>query len=96
MRKILAIICALTLLLCVSAQAEEMHYDKLDNEENLFDPAFMKSFDPSFPDTALFQGYAVNNQRAFFITDANDLYGTRSMEIPDTQFICHLTDFPKD
>ena len=96
MRKILAIICALTLLLCLSAQAEEMHYDKLDNEENLFDPAFMKSFDPSFPDTALFQGYAVNNQRAFFITDANDLYGTRSMETPDTQFICHLTDFPKD
>lgn len=97
MRKILAIICALTLLLCMSAQAEEMHYDKLENEENLFDPSFMKKYvDPSFPDTALFQGYAVNNQRAFFITDANDLYGTRSMETPDTQFICHLTDFPKD
>lgn len=97
MRKILAIICALTLLLCMSAQAEEMHYDKLENEENLFDPSFMKKYvDPSFPDTALFQGCAVNNQRAFFITDANDLYGTRSMETPDTQFICHLTDFPKD
>ena len=97
MRRLIAILCALMLLLCVSAQAEEEHYDKVDNEENLFNPSFLKKYvDQSFPDTVMFQDYAVSNKRAFFVTDTNDLYGTKSMETPDTQFICHLTDFPKD
>lgn len=98
LKKWIAMLCALMLLVGGAAHAENEDYDKLDNDTGYFSPAFMQTyFHATETITALDIDVKLENDTlsCYAYMDDYSLYSFRGMEVHTPVWVCKLTRPPE-